>query len=573
MATTQSDAAPTRGPVRAALPSILLFAFLSVATAFTESASLAGLATKLTGQSAVEHLDLGGVGDLLDDSWVIIALTVATLVLNIVTIVIRERITADWDSDRRIELITSYAEADFSRQNDTSGSTLAVVGEQISTATGMLMSLIGLIGSAAKALVFVGVSFVTSWQVSLVCIVTGTVLVLSFRLLTRRTRQMNKILARRYLEIGEIVGDMALGAREMHLLDRWKDATKRMTGEMLAVRHLRMRSRILSSLIAPLYIAGITVIGLLVAIVAETTDVGKTAQLAASGLLLLRALGAVQTTQVNYQSYNDTRPYYDQVMDFIGGLHASRRSGVATLDRPPTSLTMRDATISYNNEAILAGLDLTVQGPGGVALVGPSGAGKSTLLIALAGLLPPDSGEVVLDGESLTSLDRRELGRAVGLLPQDSRIIRATLRENLRRPDSTATDEDTLQALDAVDLTATVGQLTTGLDSFMGRGGEGFSGGELQRLGLARLMLSRPAVWLLDEPTSALDRANSDRAVRIITEAMRNHLVVVVTHRPEILKHCDRVVLVESGAIVDDGPLDEVIARQPFVAAMTATTH
>ena len=127
-----------------------------------------------------------------------------------------------------------------------------------------------------------------------------------------------------------------------------------------------------------------------------------------------------------------------------------------------------------------------------------------------------------------------------------------------------------MEVLDRVGLTATVEGFADGLDTDMGRGGEGFSGGEVQRFGLARLEVNQPHVWLLDEPTSALDRENSARVASVITAAMRDHLVILVTHRPELLADCDRVIFMEHGRIVDDGKLDEVAARQTFVASMIA---
>jgi ABC-type transport system involved in cytochrome bd biosynthesis fused ATPase/permease subunit len=161
-----------------------------------------------------------------------------------------------------------------------------------------------------------------------------------------------------------------------------------------------------------------------------------------------------------------------------------------------------------------------------------------------------------------------ELGHVVGMLPQDPRLLHASLRSNIVRDGVDASDDDVFRALDAVRLTETVNGFGKGLDTAMGREGEGFSGGELQRLGLARLMVNQPDVWLLDEPTSALDRTNSDLAAKIITDAMQDHLVVVVTHRPDLLHHCGRVIYMEAGQVVDDGTLAEVAGLQPFVAAM-----
>ena len=197
-----------------------------------------------------------------------------------------------------------------------------------------------------------------------------------------------------------------------------------------------------------------------------------------------------------------------------------------------------------------------------------SESGKSTTLSALAGLIVPTAGRVELSGSSLNDLDRRELSQRVGLLPQDPKLLQASLRHNLLRADREVTDHELLTLLAQLRLDVTVAGFSDGLNTKMGRNQEGLSGGELQRIGLARLILNGPEVWLLDEPTSALDRANSEVVTRQIIEAMSTRLVILVTHRPELLSHCKEVVLMSDGRVVDSGALQDVIERQEFVASM-----
>jgi ABC-type multidrug transport system fused ATPase/permease subunit len=259
------------------------------------------------------------------------------------------------------------------------------------------------------------------------------------------------------------------------------------------------------------------------------------------------------------------------VLRVIAELRGARRRGDVHITDPQPLLSARDVQLSHGNDVVVRDLDLAMEGPGGVAIVGPSGSGKSTTLTALAGLSLPVSGSVDLDGMPMTGIDARDLGRTVGFLPQDPHLVRGSLRANVVRGDRDADLAALVSALDAGGLDQTVAGFHDGLDTPMGRAAEGFSGGELQRLGLARLLVNQPDVWLLDEPTSALDRANSERVVGLVAQAMDDHLVVVVTHRPEILRHCGRIVFMADGRVVDDGPLEDVIGRQPFVAAMVGS--
>lgn len=554
--------------------SIALSSALSSVIAVTDSLAVAGLAIRLTSgltESIGSDGLMGRIEDAVSSLPVIVALVFTTLSFNFATTIVRERATARWDAQRRIDLIRAFRRADFPKQAGYSGAGLSTSVEQIGRASGSIGAIVGLINSGIRTAVYLGVAVVTSWQVSLICIATGSVMVAALRVLSRATRRMHARMSQRLIRVGEDIGEMASSARELHTLNRWSDTERFLRKDIRHLQHLKFRSSTLAGLVGPVYWTGTLLVGVAVAAWAGRDLGTATSGLAASGLLLIRSLTAAQAAQTMYQSYNDASPYVDRVRTIIADLRRAERTGSRD-DLPRGShLVVEGADLTYGRDVVVPDLNLDLDGPGGIAIIGPSGSGKSTTLLALSGLASPAKGTVSVNGVPLDLLSGKELGATIGLLPQDPKLLRGSLRSNLVRPDVERSDEDLWHAIEAVGLDDTVRGFEGHMDAAVGRAAEGFSGGELQRLGLARLLVNRPEIWLVDEPTSALDRSNSERVLDLLASAMEEQLVVVVTHRPELLHHCKRVVFMENGRIVDDGTLDEVAARQPFVASMIAT--
>jgi ATP-binding cassette subfamily B protein IrtB len=547
---------------------ILISSVLSTVVAFTDAAALAGLAVRLTNGFTDTASAFGGV-EMVSSLPVIAALVVVTLLLNLATTVLREKAATGWDADRRIDLVRAFRRADFPTQAAYSGAGLSAATDQIGKASNSIGAIVGLINSVVRTVIYIGIATLASWQVSAICILAGGTLMLGLRNLTRRTRRMHRDMSGRYIFVGEEIGEMAGSAREIHSLNRWDETEHFLSDEITTIQRLKYLSASLAGMVGPVYWAGTLAVGLAVA--AWAGDSGtSTSGLAASGLLLIRSLNSAQGAQVMYQTYNDAHPYVGRVRTVIGELRRAERPGGAEELPPGQVLEVRDADLTYGRDVVVRGLDLQLQGPGGVALVGASGGGKSTTLLALSGMGKPASGTVAVNGVPLDLLSSRELGHVIGLLPQNPQLLRGSMRSNLVRPDVDRSDDELWDALVAVDLDSTVRGFHGHMDAAVGRAADGFSGGELQRLGLARLLINQPEIWLVDEPTSALDRENSGRVLELLTAAMSDHLVVVVTHRPELLHACKRVIFMENGRVVDDGTLAEVVARQPFVASMVA---
>ncbi|WP_223166241.1 amino acid ABC transporter ATP-binding/permease protein [Nonomuraea sp. SYSU D8015] len=193
-----------------------------------------------------------------------------------------------------------------------------------------------------------------------------------------------------------------------------------------------------------------------------------------------------------------------------------------------------------------------------VAVVGPSGAGKSTLLAALMRLVEPESGRITVNGVDLRELDGDDVRALMTGLTQDPYIFRATLRDNLRLAGPEADDDTLRRAVRDARLEDWVER--TGWDTELGEDGRTVSGGQLQRLALARALLYDPPVLLLDEPAEALDEETADRLMSDLLDVTRDRTTLLVTHRLKGLEMVDEVVVLEEGRVVQRGHHDELVA-------------
>ncbi len=203
------------------------------------------------------------------------------------------------------------------------------------------------------------------------------------------------------------------------------------------------------------------------------------------------------------------------------------------------SIALRDVTFAYGDRGpVLSRLSFEFRSGHTYAIVGPSGAGKSTLADVLLGHARPDQGTIAINSRPVSSMGARA---KVVLVEQQPKIFSSTLRENLLLG-AHATDDQLMQALAAVDLDRLVASLNHGLDTRLSYLGENFSGGQRQRLGIARALVRQPDVLILDEATSALDTATRSMVVTRLRHRLQNGIIIFITHDPEIAGLADEVL-------------------------------
>ncbi len=216
--------------------------------------------------------------------------------------------------------------------------------------------------------------------------------------------------------------------------------------------------------------------------------------------------------------------------------------------------------------------DLTFSVPAGstLALVGPTGSGKSTVAGLLARLHDPDAGRVTIDGIDVRDLEPDVLASVVGVVSQESYLVHASVRDNLLLARPAATEGELWAALAAAQVADLVASLPDGLDTVVGARGHRFSGGEQQRLAVARTILRDPPVLVLDEATSALDTTTERALQRALDELARGRTTITIAHRLSTVRDADRIAVLDGGRLVESGTHDELVGLGGRYAALVA---
>lgn len=233
-----------------------------------------------------------------------------------------------------------------------------------------------------------------------------------------------------------------------------------------------------------------------------------------------------------------------------------------TFDLTLGNLKFDKVTFAYTKEKdLLDQFSLTINAGEKVGILGKIGSGKSTALKLAAGLYEPTKGSVTLDDIDLRQIDPNFLRSQVLLLEQNPRLFLGTLRENLdlARMDGFSGNQKLLEALARFGLLDLIRSHPRGLDMPLGENGLGLSGGQKQIIALARMSMRNPQVALLDEPTTGLDYISEIHALQAISDWAKNKTLVIVTHRPQVLQIVDRIVVIDDGKVVMDGPRGEIL--------------
>ena len=233
-------------------------------------------------------------------------------------------------------------------------------------------------------------------------------------------------------------------------------------------------------------------------------------------------------------------------------------------------VTLERVSFAYDAASgpVLSDIDLHVPAGTSLALVGETGSGKTTLAGLVARLHDPTSGRVLVDGVDVRDLRLADLARVVGVVSQDTYLLHASVRDNLRHARPDATDAEIEDACRAARIHDVLVGLPDGYDTVVGARGHRFSGGEQQRLAIARTLLRDPAVLVLDEATSALDN-ETERAVQAaLDHAAAGRTTITIAHRLSTIRHADQIAVLDRGRVVELGSHDELVARGGRYAAL-----
>lgn len=205
-----------------------------------------------------------------------------------------------------------------------------------------------------------------------------------------------------------------------------------------------------------------------------------------------------------------------------------------------------------------------------IAFVGPSGSGKSTLLKLLVGLYRPRSGTIFFNEEPAGNIRYNQLRRQMGFVTQDTQLFAGTIKDNLRFVKPDATDEDLMDSLQKASASKLIARSSHGLDTLLGENGMKLSGGEKQRISIARALLRNPKILIFDEATSALDSITEEEITSTIREisTSRNQITIMIAHRLSTIMHADVIYVLEKGRITESGAHSDLLQEKGLYYAM-----
>lgn len=227
-----------------------------------------------------------------------------------------------------------------------------------------------------------------------------------------------------------------------------------------------------------------------------------------------------------------------------------------------SSIQLEQISVTVEDKSILKNISFSWSGPGLIGIVGASGAGKSTLIHLLAGFIKPNNGTIRLDQHTTNTLQREDWLEKIAYIPQHPYIFPTSLANNIRFYEPNASDEEVHMIVQQIGLGPFVNQLPDGINEKIGEGGRMLSGGQEQRVAMARALLSKRPIILLDEPTAHLDIETEYEIKQLMLELFKQKLVFFATHRMHWMSQMDTLVMIDKGKIVEQGTHDTLMANQ-----------
>jgi ATP-binding cassette subfamily B protein len=537
--------------------SIVALAGCSIVSGLTEAGTLAIIAQIASSLiKGAKHVDMhlgpahlsASLGTLIE---IAAALTFLRVVLQVPLSILPARIVSGVQAGMRRRLFDAFSRASWGMQSlDREGQLQETMTNQVNQATAGAVQTTMLINALFTFLVLMGSALVLNAVAAVVVAVTTVLLFGLLRPLRKRVIRNSRALSRAQVAYAGDIAESIRVAEEAHVFGVAAAQRERLERSVQVYNKLFFRSQLLSRLAGKLYESLIYV--MLVAGIAGLYLVGggQSASLGAVILLLLRGGTAGQMVQGAYQGLAQSLPFIERTQDTVRRyVESSPQDGGGALARVDT-VAFEDVSFAYNaGRPVLTEITFEVDAGEVIGIIGPSGAGKSTLVQLLLQLRTPDGGRYLVNGMPADAFARDDWHRQVAYVPQEPRLLHASVADNIRF----FRDIDN----EAVERAARLARIhedilgwSNGYETIVGPRADAVSGGQQQRICLARALAARPEVLVLDEPTSALD-PQSETMIGESLKALKHELTLfIIAHRMSTLDICDRVMVIVDGRLV-----------------------
>jgi ATP-binding cassette, subfamily B, bacterial len=460
-------------------------------------------------------------------------------------------------------------------EDQRSGETLGRLQKVRSDVEKLITTSVNVLFTSMVGIVFVVIyAFSVHWIIAPVYFLTVPVLGVLSSVLSRRIKQIQKVIVAETTALAgstteslrniELVKSLGLGQQEINRLNG--TTAKILKLELKKVRYLRSLSFIQGTAVN--FLRTSILFLMLYLIYTRAITVGQFFSLFIYSFFIFGPLQEIGNIINVYRETEASLNIYEEIMKIPKEPRPQHPQPLQDL----RTLAFEHVGFQHQSASTPAVSDISFQIARGetIAFVGPSGAGKTTLVKLLVGLYPPREGRIMYNHVAGTDVDLNDLRARIGLVTQDTQLFSGTIRENLLFVNPGATDVECLDVLRKAACDDLLARADKGLDTVIGEGGVKVSGGEKQRLSIARALLRRPHLLVFDEATSALDSITEEGIVETIRAVASSGeaITVLIAHRLSTILHADRIYVLERGRIVETGRHDELVALKGLYYAM-----
>ena len=460
-------------------------------------------------------------------------------------------------------------------EDQRSGETLGVLQKVRTDTEKLITAFINIVFTSIVGVTFVFIYAINiHWSIAVVYISVIPVLGFISSVLSKKIKVVQKTIVKETTALAgstteslrniELVKSLGLSSQEIKRLNNTTDKILKL--ELRKVKYVRSLSFVQGTLVNLLR-NGILLL-MLYLIYAGRISVGEFFSLFIYSFFIF---GPLQELGNIINIYRETEVSLDNFAGILNVPKETKPKNPVRLSQI-TDLNFRNVSFKHQsaNGNALNHISFSTNNGQTIAFVGPSGAGKSTLVKLLVGLYPPVAGDILYNNVSRNDIDLDQLREKIGFVTQDTQLFSGTIRENLLFVRPEASDADCMRVLEKAACQNLLARADNGLDTVIGEGGVKVSGGEKQRLSIARALLRQPDILVFDEATSSLDSITEEEITVTIRDVsvIKDHITILIAHRLSTIMHADKIYVLEKGNIIESGRHEELLSEKGLYYAM-----
>jgi len=460
-------------------------------------------------------------------------------------------------------------------EDQRSGETLGILQKVKTDSEKFITQFISVLFASIVGMVFVTIySLTVSFKVTLVYFASVPIIALTSWLLSRKIKVVQKTIVKETTSLAgstteslrniELVKSLGLANQE---IERLNSTTYKILGlELKKVKYVRGMSFLQGTTVN--FIRSVMIVVLLLLIFDNDISAGKYFTFLFYSFFLFTPLQELGNVIIAYREAEVSLLNFDRILNLPKEARPTNPVPMGQV----TTLSFNDVGFKHQSASspALSHVSFATRSGQTIAFVGPSGAGKTTLVKLLVGLYPPKEGTILYNDIPSTNVDLNELREKIGFVTQDTQLFSGTIRENLLfvRPD--ATDAECLAVLQKAACQSLLARADKGLDTVIGEGGVKVSGGEKQRLSIARALLRQPDILVFDEATSSLDSLTEEEITQTIRDVseIKDQITILIAHRLSTIMHADEIFVLERGRIIESGRHEDLLNEKGLYYAM-----